>query len=57
MACGNCGWEPKQHGQRVDFADGELGLVIGGKAQRRQMSRDEQLTLIANSAALPADET
>jgi DNA repair protein RadD len=44
MACGNCGWEPKQHGQRVDFADGELGLVIGGKAQRRQMSRDEQLT-------------
>jgi superfamily II DNA or RNA helicase len=32
--CPSCGWVPApRRGQDRDFADGELGLVIGGKAQ------------------------
>jgi len=32
--CVRCGWMPApRHGRDRDFADGELGLVIGGKAQ------------------------
>ena len=32
--CRACGWMPApRRGQDRDFADGELGLVIGGKAQ------------------------
>jgi DNA repair protein RadD len=32
--CGSCGWMPApRRGQDRDFVDGELGLVIGGKAQ------------------------
>jgi DNA repair protein RadD len=31
--CINCGWMPApRRGQDRDFVDGELGLVIGGKA-------------------------
>jgi DNA repair protein RadD len=31
--CGNCGWEPApQRGRYVDIAEGELGLVQGGRA-------------------------
>ena len=32
--CGNCGWEPAaRRGRDVDIADGELGLVEGGRAR------------------------
>jgi DNA repair protein RadD len=31
--CGNCGWQPQPRARAVDFADGELGLITGGKAQ------------------------
>ena len=32
--CHNCGWEPAPpRGRDVDVADGELGLVIGGRAR------------------------
>jgi DNA repair protein RadD len=32
--CGSCGWMPApRRGQDRDFIEGELGLVIGGKAQ------------------------
>ena len=32
--CGNCGWMPApRRGRDVDIADGELGLVIGGRAR------------------------
>jgi DNA repair protein RadD len=34
--CGNCGWQPKPRSRRVDFAVGELGLVVGGKAKPPQ---------------------
>jgi DNA repair protein RadD len=31
--CNNCGWMPQRRGRDVDFLDGELGLVVGGKAR------------------------
>jgi len=31
--CWSCGWIPKRRGRDVDFIDGELGLVVDGKAQ------------------------
>jgi superfamily II DNA or RNA helicase len=31
--CSHCGWKPVQRGQYRPFADGELGLVIGGRAR------------------------
>jgi DNA repair protein RadD len=31
--CGNCGWQPRKRGENVAFVDGELGLVIGGRAR------------------------
>ena len=31
--CGHCGWLPKPRARDVEVADGELGLVIGGRAR------------------------
>jgi DNA repair protein RadD len=31
--CGHCGWMPKPRARDVEVADGELGLVTGGRAQ------------------------
>jgi DNA repair protein RadD len=31
--CGACGWQPQPRARALDFEDGELGLVVGGKAQ------------------------
>jgi superfamily II DNA or RNA helicase len=31
--CANCGWEPQRRGRDVDVAEGELGLVVGGRAR------------------------
>jgi DNA repair protein RadD len=30
--CGACGWQPQPRARAIDFEDGELGLVVGGKA-------------------------
>jgi superfamily II DNA or RNA helicase len=52
--CANCGWEPQRHGRDVDVADGELGLVIGGRARGAEYDPAERaqwhgmLTAIAN---------
>jgi superfamily II DNA or RNA helicase len=40
--CSNCGWQPKPRSRRVDFAVGELGLVVGGKAKAPQYSPEER---------------
>ena len=40
--CGNCGWRSQPRGRAVDFEDGELGLVVGGRAQAHEMTREEQ---------------
>jgi DNA repair protein RadD len=31
--CWSCGWIPKRRGREVEFRDGELGLVVGGRAR------------------------
>jgi superfamily II DNA or RNA helicase len=42
--CGNCGWMPAQRrGHDRDFLDGELGLVIGGKAQAPTYSEGDRV--------------
>jgi DNA repair protein RadD len=42
--CAHCGWTPApRRGQDRDFADGELGLVIGGKAQAPQYSEGDRV--------------
>src|SRR5262249_49560835 len=41
--CWSCGWIPKRRGRDVDFIDGELGLVLNGKAQAQQYSPDEKI--------------
>jgi DNA repair protein RadD len=42
--CHACGWMPApRRGQDRAFADGELGLVIGGKAQAERMTIQQQL--------------
>jgi DNA repair protein RadD len=44
--CHACGWMPApRRGQDRDFADGELGLVVGGKAQANRMTIEQQLAL------------
>jgi DNA repair protein RadD len=40
--CWSCGWQPQRRGRDVEFVDGELGLVIGGRAERQPMSYAEQ---------------
>jgi superfamily II DNA or RNA helicase len=40
--CGNCGWQPQRRAQSVDFADGELGLVIGGRARPAEYGAEER---------------
>jgi superfamily II DNA or RNA helicase len=42
--CHTCGWMPApRHGRDRDFADGELGLIVGGKAQTPTYSEDERV--------------
>jgi DNA repair protein RadD len=41
--CGNCGWVPAPRaGHDRDFLDGELGLIVGGRANGHQYSPDER---------------
>src|SRR5262249_4278410 len=39
--CSNCGWEPQQPAQSVEFHDGELGGVIGGGARPSECGAEE----------------
>jgi DNA repair protein RadD len=41
--CWACGWQPKPRARDVEFIDGELGIVVGGRAQSAPLSREEQL--------------
>jgi DNA repair protein RadD len=42
--CGSCGWMPAPRaGHDRDFRDGELGLIVGGKAQAGTLQPHEQL--------------
>jgi DNA repair protein RadD len=37
--CWSCGWMPARRGRAVDFAEGELGLVIGDRARANAYDR------------------
>ena len=39
--CANCDWRPQQRARSVEFADGELGLVIGGKASAPKYTAED----------------
>jgi DNA repair protein RadD len=41
--CYHCGWEPKPRAREVEFEEGSLGLVVGGKPQDRRMAPHEEL--------------
>jgi DNA repair protein RadD len=41
--CANCGWQPQPKAREIEFEDGELGLVLGGKSRGERMRPDQQL--------------
>jgi len=41
--CYHCGWEPKPRARDVEFEDGQLGLVVGGKSRTEHLAQHEQL--------------
>jgi DNA repair protein RadD len=41
--CSHCGWKPQPRARGIDFEDGELGLVVGGRAQASDMTPEQQL--------------
>jgi superfamily II DNA or RNA helicase len=45
--CGACGWIPQPRARDRDFIDGELGLVIGGRANGHQYSTEERRRWLA----------
>jgi DNA repair protein RadD len=41
--CHHCGWEPKPRARDVEFEDGTLGLVVGGKSRVQQYTSDQKI--------------
>jgi superfamily II DNA or RNA helicase len=41
--CGNCGWMPQPKARDIDFEDGELGLVVGGKSRAQQYTTEQKI--------------
>jgi DNA repair protein RadD len=50
--CIHCDWMPKPRGRGVDFADGELGLVVNGEAQAPQYSEGDCVTFFQQLRAV-----
>src|SRR5262249_42338554 len=50
--CWSCGWIPKRRGRDVDFIDGELGLVVDGKAQAPQHSEAASILFSRDARAV-----
>jgi DNA repair protein RadD len=42
--CGACGWMPEPKARNIDFEDGTLGLVVGGKSQAQQYTSEQKFT-------------
>jgi DNA repair protein RadD len=42
--CGACGWMPKPKARNIDFEDGRLGLVVGGKPRVQQYTNEQKFT-------------
>ena len=40
--CGVCGWKPEPKARNIDFEDGRLGLVVGGKSRAQQYTSEEK---------------
>jgi DNA repair protein RadD len=40
--CGACGWQPQPRARAIDFAEGELGLVVNGKASAQAYTIEER---------------
>jgi DNA repair protein RadD len=40
--CGACGWMPEPKARNIDFEDGRLGLVVGGKARAQAYTNEEK---------------
>jgi DNA repair protein RadD len=42
--CHHCGWKPKPRARDVEFEDGQLGLVVGGKSRVQQYTSEQKIT-------------
>jgi hypothetical protein len=42
--CHHCGWEPKPRARDIEFEDGQLGLVVGGKSRVQQYTSEQKFT-------------
>jgi DNA repair protein RadD len=40
--CSACGWMPEPKARNIDFEDGRLGLVVGGKARAQAYTNEEK---------------
>jgi DNA repair protein RadD len=42
--CAACGWFPEPKARNIDFEEGELGLVVNGKARAQQYTNEQKIT-------------
>ena len=40
--CGACGWMPEPKARNIDFEEGRLGLVVGGKSRAQAYTNEEE---------------
>jgi len=40
--CGACGWVPEPRARNIDFEEGQLGLVVGGKSRAQQYTSEQK---------------
>ena len=53
--CYHCGWEPKPRARDVEFEDGTLGLVVGGKPRAKIPTEQEKIVFHAELRRLAND--
>jgi DNA repair protein RadD len=53
--CYHCGWEPKPRARDVEFEDGTLGLVVGGKSRAKIPTVQEKIVFHAELRRLADD--
>jgi DNA repair protein RadD len=41
--CYHCGWMPQPKAREIEFEDGQLGLVVGGKSRAQQYTNDQKI--------------
>jgi DNA repair protein RadD len=50
--CFHCGWQPQPRARAVDVEDGELGLVVGGKADASRYSENDRISFFQQLRAV-----